>query len=235
MLLVPPLGVDTAAVYRAWDALGPGPAPGANDLTAAALAVEPALARWRDLLGEATGRQPTLAGSGSTWFVEGRPAELGLEGRTSLTCRGRRADWLPPLPCPLIGPAARSPESGRRDRRRGEAPEASYFPARRCQRVAFSIFLCFFLRIRLRRFLMSDPMSCGRLAAPAGPARYPGRVPFRLVALDHVQLAMPAGEEDRAEAFYSGLLGLDRQPKPDPWPRGADAGSPTARWPSIWG
>ena len=27
-----------------------------------------------------------------------------------------------------------------------------YLPARRCQRVAFSIFLCFFLRIRLRRF-----------------------------------------------------------------------------------
>jgi hypothetical protein len=30
--------------------------------------------------------------------------------------------------------------------------------------VAFSIFLCFFLRMRLRRFLISDPMSCGRLA-----------------------------------------------------------------------
>ena len=27
-----------------------------------------------------------------------------------------------------------------------------------------SIFLCFFLRMRLRRFLISDPMSCGRLA-----------------------------------------------------------------------
>jgi hypothetical protein len=26
--------------------------------------------------------------------------------------------------------------------------------ARRCQRVAFSIFLCFFFRIRLRRFLI---------------------------------------------------------------------------------
>ncbi|MGH9092693.1 MAG: VOC family protein [Acidimicrobiales bacterium] len=38
----------------------------------------------------------------------------------------------------------------------------------------------------------------------------------RLVALDHVQLAMPAGGEDRAEAFYSGLLGLVRQPKPEP-------------------
>jgi len=39
---------------------------------------------------------------------------------------------------------------------------------------------------------------------------------FRLIALDHVQLAMPPGEEARAEAFYAGLLGLDRQPKPEP-------------------
>ena len=39
---------------------------------------------------------------------------------------------------------------------------------------------------------------------------------FRVVALDHVQLAMPEGEEDRAEAFYSGLLGLARRPKPEP-------------------
>ena len=39
-----------------------------------------------------------------------------------------------------------------------------YLPAaRRCQRVFFSIFLCFFLRIRLRRFLMSDPMACATL------------------------------------------------------------------------
>lgn len=39
---------------------------------------------------------------------------------------------------------------------------------------------------------------------------------FELVALDHVQLAMPAGEEDRAESFYSGVLGLTREPKPEP-------------------
>ena len=37
-----------------------------------------------------------------------------------------------------------------------------------------------------------------------------------MTGLDHVQLAMPAGEEDRAEAFYAGLLGLARQPKPQP-------------------
>ena len=39
---------------------------------------------------------------------------------------------------------------------------------------------------------------------------------FRLIALDHVQLAMPPGAEPEAEAFYSGLLGLTRQPKPAP-------------------
>ena len=36
----------------------------------------------------------------------------------------------------------------------------------------------------------------------------------RLVALDHVQLAMPSGGEDAARAFYAGLLGLPEQPKP---------------------
>jgi catechol 2,3-dioxygenase-like lactoylglutathione lyase family enzyme len=39
---------------------------------------------------------------------------------------------------------------------------------------------------------------------------------YRLVAVDHVQLAMPAGEEaERAgEAFFTGLLGLERVAKP---------------------
>jgi catechol 2,3-dioxygenase-like lactoylglutathione lyase family enzyme len=35
-----------------------------------------------------------------------------------------------------------------------------------------------------------------------------------IVRLDHVQLAMPPGGEDRAEAFYAGLLGFERVPKP---------------------
>ena len=39
---------------------------------------------------------------------------------------------------------------------------------------------------------------------------------FEIVRLDHVQLAMPAGREAEAEAFYSGLLGLERVPKPEP-------------------
>jgi hypothetical protein len=32
--------------------------------------------------------------------------------------------------------------------------------------------------------------------------------------IDHVQLAMPAGAEDEATAFYEGLLGIPRVPKP---------------------
>ena len=70
-LLTPPLAVSTSAVYRRWDELGGRTADGANDLEPAALAVEPGLAEWRDRLGDATGRTPQLAGSGSTWFVEG--------------------------------------------------------------------------------------------------------------------------------------------------------------------
>ena len=35
-----------------------------------------------------------------------------------------------------------------------------------------------------------------------------------LIGLDHVQLAMPAGGEADAEAFYSGVLGIPRVAKP---------------------
>ena len=35
-----------------------------------------------------------------------------------------------------------------------------------------------------------------------------------VIGLDHVQLAMPAGEEVTARAFYSGVLGLTEEPKP---------------------
>jgi 4-diphosphocytidyl-2-C-methyl-D-erythritol kinase len=68
-LLLVPIASSTPAVYAAWDRLQPGPGP-VNDLERPALAVQPGLARWRDAWGEATGREPVLAGSGSTWFVE---------------------------------------------------------------------------------------------------------------------------------------------------------------------
>lgn len=37
---------------------------------------------------------------------------------------------------------------------------------------------------------------------------------FRVHGLDHVQLAMPRGQEARARAFYGDLLGLAEVPKP---------------------
>jgi 4-diphosphocytidyl-2-C-methyl-D-erythritol kinase len=99
VLLLAPFGVDTGAVYRAWDTLaardrrmpsGPQDVAGAgeanagegapNQLEAAALVVEPRLARWRQQLESLTGRPARLAGSGSTWFVEGTATELGLAG-----------------------------------------------------------------------------------------------------------------------------------------------------------
>jgi 4-diphosphocytidyl-2-C-methyl-D-erythritol kinase len=70
-LLTPPVHCPTPAVYRAWDELGGPTGDHGNDLEPAALHVRPELARWRDELAEASGSAPMLAGSGSTWFVEG--------------------------------------------------------------------------------------------------------------------------------------------------------------------
>ena len=75
-LVVPPLHVPTPAVYAAWDSLG-GPAHrSGNDLTDAAIAVEPALGEWRDRIAAAAGVEPVLAGSGATWFLPGHHEEL---------------------------------------------------------------------------------------------------------------------------------------------------------------
>jgi 4-diphosphocytidyl-2-C-methyl-D-erythritol kinase len=77
-LLTPPVRCSTPAVYGAWDGLGGPTADGPNDLEPAALVVAPELARWRDRLGDLTGQTPVLAGSGSTWFVEGAHEGEGL-------------------------------------------------------------------------------------------------------------------------------------------------------------
>ena len=103
VLLLPPFGVDTALVYRAWD--DDPQEEGPNALTAAALAVEPRLAAWRDALGEWSGADPVLAGSGSTWFVEltgpgahadvDVPAQLRVGAETGRLVRARTvpAGW----------------------------------------------------------------------------------------------------------------------------------------------
>lgn len=89
-LFVPPLSVSTPAVYRAYDDLAAttvgatGATDAVNDLEAAAIVVEPRLAEWRDLIEEAVGVRPTLAGSGATWFVPGDHASASarLPGAT---------------------------------------------------------------------------------------------------------------------------------------------------------
>ena len=79
LLVLPPLAMDTAAVYRAWDERSRSERgdveESVNDLEAAALAVEPRLRGWRDALARLCERRPSLAGSGAAWFVE-----LGPDG-----------------------------------------------------------------------------------------------------------------------------------------------------------
>ena len=70
-LLTPPFPVSTPAVYAVWDEMRGPRADGPNDLEPAALRYEPRLEEWREELIASTGRQPILAGSGGTWFVEG--------------------------------------------------------------------------------------------------------------------------------------------------------------------
>ena len=70
-LLTPPFGCSTQAVYKTWDEMGAPKGENGNDLEPAALKLEPRLAKYRDQLGEISGQTPRLAGSGSTWFVEG--------------------------------------------------------------------------------------------------------------------------------------------------------------------
>jgi 4-diphosphocytidyl-2-C-methyl-D-erythritol kinase len=100
LLLLPPFGVQTARVYRAWDEDPRREGP--NALAAAALAVEPRLGPWRDALGGWAGSEPVLAGSGSTWFVEGGaqagksvPDELRIGAETARLVRAHTvpAGW----------------------------------------------------------------------------------------------------------------------------------------------
>lgn len=70
-LVTPPLHCSTPAVYRQWDKMGGPRGDYGNDLEPAALALVPELARYRDQLSNHAGARARLAGSGSTWFVEG--------------------------------------------------------------------------------------------------------------------------------------------------------------------
>ena len=50
---------------------------------------------------------------------------------------------------------------------------AYFFLARRWKRVLFSIFLCFFLRMRLRRFLINEPIGAENLLVQRPPSEPP--------------------------------------------------------------
>ncbi len=82
-LLIPPVHCSTSEVYARWDRLGGPVGDNGNDLEPAALSVAPELKRWRDRLGDAAGQRPRLAGSGSTWWVDGEhPGKGRLIART---------------------------------------------------------------------------------------------------------------------------------------------------------
>jgi 4-diphosphocytidyl-2-C-methyl-D-erythritol kinase len=70
-LVVPPLSVSTPVVYRMWDELGGPHGETGNDLEVAAVHAYPALSSFRDRVAEACGQQPSLAGSGASWFLRG--------------------------------------------------------------------------------------------------------------------------------------------------------------------
>ena len=93
VLLVPPVFLETAAVYRAFDQLLDEGAnrDERNDLHPAARLVAPELVNWEDVFKEATGATPVLAGSGSTLFVEGTKESLGLSGAATLGINGQEA------------------------------------------------------------------------------------------------------------------------------------------------
>ena len=50
-----------------------------------------------------------------------------------------------------------------------------------------------------------------------------------VIGIDHVQLAMPAGGEERARGFYAGVLGLREIPKPADLARPGSPPPPGAR------
>jgi 4-diphosphocytidyl-2-C-methyl-D-erythritol kinase len=95
-LATPPFGCSTPAVYAAWDRLGGPRGTHGNDLEAAAIEVEPRLADVRETLGELTGQRPRLAGSGSTWFVEGAFPGEGRRVVHTTPAGWAPAGWVPP-------------------------------------------------------------------------------------------------------------------------------------------
>ncbi len=83
-LVLAPFGCSTIDVYRAWDELGGPHGPGRNDLEHAASSSSRGSRCGGTALAAATGQEPNLAGSGSTWFVDGEhPGDDRIVVRTT--------------------------------------------------------------------------------------------------------------------------------------------------------
>ena len=83
-LVIPPFTVSTPVVYKAFDELTQfGKVPiknlSSNDLEAAAIYIEPRLAIWKQKISQAAGAEPVLAGSGSTWWLDGKFESLASQ------------------------------------------------------------------------------------------------------------------------------------------------------------
>ena len=83
-LVIPPFTVSTPAVYQAFDKLTQfGKVPikklSNNDLEAAAIYIEPRLAIWKQKITQVAGAEPMLAGSGSTWWLDGKFESLASQ------------------------------------------------------------------------------------------------------------------------------------------------------------
>jgi catechol 2,3-dioxygenase-like lactoylglutathione lyase family enzyme len=53
-----------------------------------------------------------------------------------------------------------------------------------------------------------------RWSRKAGCHPAPRKNKMKILSIDHVQLAMPVGEEEKARAFFVGVLGFTEIPKP---------------------
>ena len=83
-LILPPFGCSTAEVYKTWDKLGGPESQSGNDLEQATLNIYPEMEEWKEALEKHTGKTARLAGSGSTWFVEGNyPGESFIVAHTT--------------------------------------------------------------------------------------------------------------------------------------------------------
>lgn len=94
VLLISPFGVPTAEVYKRFDLAGNPNSDSPNDLEAAAVLVEPRLRGAKERLWHLSGIKPILAGSGSTYFVEGNFEAMDIAGSPIISDGFRYIDLL---------------------------------------------------------------------------------------------------------------------------------------------